>query len=284
MWYAPKQSLQCLLLLSIACSGSAHRVQQSVSGPESVFVSVANADCLKNETLGTPLEAQGAAVRIPVRATGKALRLPADLRLFDGLSVSETGIIVSVTRGAWYWIDNRLSVGTLGDNRSTAPTSCSNAGPAIRAAMRSAREKLGLVLAPVCKWRDRASGTALDEHACEGVRDFAADERVDIEFRNESGHYAALAIVSGTLGLHAVNYGSGQLVTCRRRIADSDALVASLVEYSRREPEWDYAEVEATGCVGWLVGETRSTDINGFELDRVLQEADPSPRPHPGSR
>src|SRR4051812_31659216 len=60
MLYAPQQSLLCLLLLSIACSGSAHRVQQSASGPESVFVSVANADCLKNETLATPLEAKGA--------------------------------------------------------------------------------------------------------------------------------------------------------------------------------------------------------------------------------
>jgi hypothetical protein len=168
-------------------------------------------------------------------------------------------------------------VGTLANNLSSEQNGCAEAGARIRGAMRRAQAELGLVLASPCKWRDRASGRDLVDHECSGVRDFADDQRIDIEFRAGEGQLAALAIASGALSLHAVTYGDGHFVTCGRQDAESEStgLVASLVEYSRDQPEWDYAELRASGCVGWLVGEIPNKALEGFELKQALEERAP---------
>ena len=274
-----KRSAIKLLLATTACSGSPpQQAKLSAKFEEAVFVRAVSADCLLAETLATPLEAKGAALRVPVRATREPFRLPTDLRLLEGLALGEQHMAVSDSRGSWYLLENPKVVGRLADNLSSHQATCAEAGPTIRAAIHRIQTKLGLVLASPCKWRDRASRRELEERECSGVREFGANERIDIEFRTGEGHFAAIAIASGALALHAVNYGGGHFVTCRRQTAESDSsgLVASALEYSRDEPEWDYAEVVASGCVGWLVGEVNAQALEGFDLEESLAgPADP---------
>lgn len=238
-----------------------------------MLVRPASADCLKFETLGTPVLGERSGLYLPLQATGAPFLLPRDLSLIDGITIGRGGTTVVSTARGWYLIAKGAAVGTLDSVQSGTGRSCAEVGSRIERVLQSVASRLQLSIGKSCVWRSRATRREQTQD-CFEVRDLGLDGKLDVSLWADRGTTLALAVTSGTLVSHAAHYGgAGAFVTCRSTLAASqdEELVASLVSFERDEPERAFAAIDADGCLGWLAGRVSLDELGQVDLSAILR-------------